>query len=539
MRLAISILIYVAIFFGCSSRGKYISLQPIDINSSEPSVINILFKATDEEKIPVPNIKESQITIYEDGERLIKKDVFMKLKKGVDKPYISKTIIAIDIAKSVSNNEKQYIISTLKNLIENGKVRVDSKNMVMIVAFSEDIFLVQDFTGDRKTLLNSLYKIKDSQGLVSANINGTVARLSGLLYDSENREVKKGFLILITENRDSSAEISINETLRLVENKAIYTIGVGSRVDEDTLKLIGLGGNYILDDYSQLQEPLTSIFSQINNYGNSVYLLQYLSQKRASLRGNSNHILTLKIDGNSNEKENGTLEAQFSSEQFKHIVPYIKIGKIGDIRSGEELILNAESIWVDRTPIYNWRILDPRLASLTINVSDTSQAILNFNRNYVGRTKLLVTDIVNGIDTIFPLLLGIYKDTKFNFQNGEIPKDFKQFGAGWKISKDRGRVSLTNRKVQDNQETSIILKGYFEGSKISFDYKISSEEGCDEMLFFIDGKGFYQSGLVDWSHSEYPISNGEHIFEWRYRKDGSTSKYQDSIWIDNIEIKSF
>jgi hypothetical protein len=133
--------------------------------------------------------------------------------------------------------------------------------------------------------------------------------------------------------------------------------------------------------------------------------------------------------------------------------------------------------------------------------------------------------------------LGIYKNKLFDFQNGEIPSDFQHIGAGWEIVRYRDKFFLQSRKIKDNEETAIIWKGIFYASKISFDYKVSSEEGCDELIFLIDGKRFSESGIVDWTHVEFPINSGEHTFQWIYKKDNTTSKYQDRAWIDNIQIK--
>ena len=523
-------LIYLLIFSGCN-RKNYISLIPIDVNSSKPSRINVLFKAQDYENRPVSDLRISDFKIYENGEQLNPKDIFLTLKD--EKPYFSKTIIAIDVGKNVSKVERSNTVLAFQKLILNGKIKVNSRNQVMVVVFGEEIFLVQDFTDNREKIFKNIDRIIDFQNSSFTNINGTIIRLSGLLKDWVLPKIEKSFLIVITENLNISPNIRIDEVLKTVDKKNIYMIGVGENIDKEALELIGLSGSYFIDDYLEdLESSLISIFEDIDNYAKSIYLLEYLSPQRGSPK---NYILTLKIRENSNGDESGSLKAEFSPIDFKDATPYIEI-KQSEAKLENGLILSAKSIWVTEKPVYIWEVKDPKLISLTIKSSDTSKVMLNFKKEAVGKTELIVKDNVNNIETVFPILLGIYRNINFNFQDGKIPKELRQFGVGWEIYKYENNFSIQNRMVQDNQETSLVLKGVFEGTKLSFDYKVSSEEGCDEMLFFIDGKGFYQSGLTEWSHLEYQIQSGRHTFEWKYRKDGSSYKYQDRVWIDNIRI---
>lgn len=521
--------IFTLIMSGCT-KFQDISLVPIDINASKPSIINILFRVEDEDKNPIPNIDSSKFLIYEDGKRLDDHSIFKKLKSEDEKPFINKTIIAIDIGESVSQKERKIIIKTLQNLIQKNRIKVDKNNQVMVVTFSEEIYLIEDFTSRTEKLINSLEKVSRSKSGLSTNLYGTVARLNSIFGNRESQFENRS-IVVITESGDDASTISLNEAVRLTEDSDIYIVGIGENINDDALEELGKRGSIFVDDYLEFNERAIEIFDKINNYIESIYLLQYISPKRKSVNGESDHTLAIGLEG-----ESSYLKAQFNSSQFEAVKPYINIVASGDVKAGDKLILKAESIWVNREPQFSWKILDSNLASLTINKSDTSQAILNFSKNSLGKTELIIRDEVNGIETTYPLLLGIYRDTLFDFEDALFPEDFESIGVGWELYRDKNNISLKSRKIGDNSETSIIWKGYFEGNRISFDYRISSEEGCDEMLFFIDGKGFYQSGESGWKRVEYPLTNGEHIFEWRYRKDGSLSKYQDSVWIDNLRI---
>jgi hypothetical protein len=76
-------------------------------------------------------------------------------------------------------------------------------------------------------------------------------------------------------------------------------------------------------------------------------------------------------------------------------------------------------------------------------------------------------------------------------------------------------------------------------SVVSFDLKVSSEAKFDKLVFYIDGtqKGEW-SGEVDWTTVQYPILPGSHVLKWKYQKDGSGTKGQDTAWVDNIRFLS-
>jgi len=525
----------IILMAGCGGlSGLNITLKPLDINASEPSIINILFQVQNNNDKLASKVESKNILIFEDGQELPKSNVFFKLKND-EKPYISKTIIALDIGNNLSVNEKEQAMSSLNDLILNGQIRINKNNLLMIVVFSEQIYLVQDFTSDKNEVLKSIHKIQNSKSSISSNINVAITQLSGLLKYKTGKAIQNSFLILVTKNRNLASKIPIKDIQKLVLNKKIYSIGIGDSVNEDNLEKIGTSGSYFIDTYSEFKSSLIKIFQDINYYEDSIYLVEYLSPKRKSFKGDSRHILTLKVRDNKNK--DGNLEATFNSAQFKSSRPHIRLIPDNRVQAGGDLILTAESVWVNKKGIYEWKLVNTTFGFLTINASNSSQAILHFN-NIVGRTQVEVKDTVNNLSTHFPISLGIYKNIIFNFQDEIIPSDLKQIGSGWEIVKDGEKISIQTKKVQDGEATSLILEGYFEGSKISFDYKVESEDGCDEMLFVIDGKSFYDSGLVPWTHSEYPFKMGRHRFEWIYRKDSSTNKYTDKIMIDNIKISN-
>ena len=71
--------------------------------------------------------------------------------------------------------------------------------------------------------------------------------------------------------------------------------------------------------------------------------------------------------------------------------------------------------------------------------------------------------------------------------------------------------------------------------EMSFFGKISCESSYDKGHFLIDGMemGTY-TGSGSWGERTFPITAGDHIFQWRYTKDSSVNSYDDCFYVDNI-----
>ncbi len=71
--------------------------------------------------------------------------------------------------------------------------------------------------------------------------------------------------------------------------------------------------------------------------------------------------------------------------------------------------------------------------------------------------------------------------------------------------------------------------------EMSFFGKISSEQSWDYGYFFIDGTqmGSY-TGAGNWGERKFPITAGDHTFQWQYTKDGSVNNNDDCFYVDYI-----
>ena len=121
--------------------------------------------------------------------------------------------------------------------------------------------------------------------------------------------------------------------------------------------------------------------------------------------------------------------------------------------------------------------------------------------------------------------------SKFNWQNDP--------NRPWTVVTENpyeGSYCVKSGNIGNNASSSlsITLDVHSEG-EVSFYRKVSSEEGFDLFLFYIDGsvKGNW-SGEVAWGEEHYALTPGQHELRWTYSKDVYLNSGSDCAWLDNI-----
>lgn len=102
----------------------------------------------------------------------------------------------------------------------------------------------------------------------------------------------------------------------------------------------------------------------------------------------------------------------------------------------------------------------------------------------------------------------------------------------------RGNYSARAGNISHEQSTAMMLTyDVTEPSYISFYRQVSSEEDYDLLRFYINGylHGSW-SGDSGWGFFSFPVDEGQNVFKWEYSKDIALSYYQDTAWIDDIQL---
>lgn len=135
-----------------------------------------------------------------------------------------------------------------------------------------------------------------------------------------------------------------------------------------------------------------------------------------------------------------------------------------------------------------------------------------------------------------------FEDTTYQF-NLNLDDDW----ARTTTEKKTGSYSISNTMRYD----AVICYAYFsmtipagaQNPKISMDYKLSTEQGFDNLILNITNSGtltiLKDSGIKDWQTFEYDLSAyaGQTVnFQMLYEKDGSVAAGSDTVWVDNITL---
>ncbi len=88
----------------------------------------------------------------------------------------------------------------------------------------------------------------------------------------------------------------------------------------------------------------------------------------------------------------------------------------------------------------------------------------------------------------------------------------------------------------DNAKSNLSLDlNVMADSKLSFYFKVSSEEDWDFLRLYIDNQEKQAwSGEIDWTLFEIDVPAGEHSIKWSYEKDETYYVGDDCAWLDNI-----
>ena len=144
----------------------------------------------------------------------------------------------------------------------------------------------------------------------------------------------------------------------------------------------------------------------------------------------------------------------------------------------------------------------------------------------------------------------------YDFEDGNIPDGFTVGGDGEfyvqsEDAYDSSYALMADQSIVDNE--SVYIKTTYTPPEdatqiiVSFWWKVSSEYYYDYLEWYEKAPGHNNdvlneriSGTTGWQRVSYNIAyhGGSHTFTWKYRKDYSVSRGQDTGWIDDIVIGS-
>ncbi len=174
-----------------------------------------------------------------------------------------------------------------------------------------------------------------------------------------------------------------------------------------------------------------------------------------------------------------------------------------------------------------------------VNLHDATNATLSFSSiatNQAGRYRVEVANyegaVLSDIATVSVLTIGTAADTTdlvWSSGGNAIwihQTDVTHDGV------DAMRSGAITNAQQTWMQTEVVGP-----ARLSFQWKISCENGYDFLRFSINGfEVTNTSGKVDWKPVSLLLASGTNTLRWSYTKDDSESVGQDAGWVDQISI---
>ena len=136
-----------------------------------------------------------------------------------------------------------------------------------------------------------------------------------------------------------------------------------------------------------------------------------------------------------------------------------------------------------------------------------------------------------------PVSLTSYTESFESGATGWI--EAEESDAAWSITQDHasdGISSLKSGIITDNQTSAVEYTNVFVEGVFSFDVRTSTETCCDNLNVYVNGT-LVLSNIIShdaWQNFQLNISAGLNVIKFEYDKDGSVSRSDDAIYIDNI-----
>jgi len=107
----------------------------------------------------------------------------------------------------------------------------------------------------------------------------------------------------------------------------------------------------------------------------------------------------------------------------------------------------------------------------------------------------------------------------------------------WGVEMVDGQYAARSGPITDKQSSSLVLTTNLYAGTVSFDLKVSSEEGWDWLEFYLNGVPLNRwSGEVPWQTYLFRVDDGPNTLEWRYVKDANRSAGSDAAYVDNVYV---
>lgn len=381
----------------------YYRLRGHQIIPSKPSFVDVLFSIEDLDYNGVDNLSNEDFIIKENGASVGgTSESFAYIRKMNTVPYKIQTVLVLDNSRSLSVEDLNKMKAAAIKLI-NSK---EDNQEIAVYSFSEEVTLVQDFTGDRELLVQAVESIP--RGGNSTNLYGAyVAGVQRFTNIFTTERINQGFMVVFTDGDDTQASYTLSQAIGARGGKRVYMVGLGKEIEPATLEELANPGIFSVSNTDELEQVFLNIQQDMVRYANSFYWLNYMSPKRNT----ASVSLQVEVKNNSNTAGDFYYQGNFNASGFEaatggvYIDPYIKgNGKEGYAptytltnESVKRDTLSAVTYWAENMPSYVWTSSDESIAQIKAIPRSFNKAELIYptGNNPGGTVTITVKDEAN------------------------------------------------------------------------------------------------------------------------------------------------
>ncbi len=378
-------------------------LESKRVNISPPNDINIMFHALDGNGRGISNYSINNFKITEDGIDVVPIESFAKLKERSRINYSFKTVLMIDNTFDEKINFEQIKNAAISFVNDRAE-----EQQIAVYKFSESVELVQPFTKSSGELASAINGIEPASG--STNLYGAAITGTGELSESYASEmIEQSALVIVTAHADTKSEFIFDEVLQAIQNKNVYTVGLGKNIDPFALSLIGNKEHFFPEDSLSLELKLLKTQSILNDLSNSFYWMVYDSPKR----DNDFHTLKITVANNVLSGTETEIEAAYLSGGFYDAEAGLYINSSSTNPAGFDTLtmftgltrtLTAYTFEASNIPYYTWISSDEATIELTLT-EENNRARVKAVGTAGEEAEVILTDLNNGLQKILTIII--------------------------------------------------------------------------------------------------------------------------------------
>lgn len=335
---------------GTPGPSRYVVLNKLNFEAAVPSIISVLFQASDRYGGAIAGLHTADFRVLEDSEPVSETETSLSVVPHEELPYALKTVLMVDISSSIQPDDLDRIKTALKTLIvdDNGSSNLLTQQQIALYTFDDNVTKVKDFSSSTSGLIEAINAIQPAGAITPTNLYGAIIEGASQWQDQfDISMITQGSLIIITDGTDTAARHSYADAARAVKGKSVYTLGVGSELSADVMSELGTAGSYTLRNFEQLKNTLQAIAQQVKDTANSFYYLHYASPKRRAEghERNSDHRIELAVVDNANRGSSGKIIETFNSAEFTNVQAQVVIAGQQTLEIGQQAQYRAATRW--------------------------------------------------------------------------------------------------------------------------------------------------------------------------------------------------